>query len=151
MPINSITKLDYTDLKTTNSIQQFNNLVHILNEKELTAEIVDKINIEVQELNASPLVGSPYLRQIKKKQLAITKILEKQLKLVPKNYYRNLWMVLGMSIFGLPIGFLFGTAIGNLGLVGVGLPIGMSIGLGLGINFDKKAFKEGRQLDIELK
>ena len=71
--------------------------------------------------------------------------------MVPKNYYRNMWLALGMSVFGLPIGVAFGASIGNMGLLGVGLPIGMAIGTLVGSQMDKKALKESRQLNIEIK
>lgn len=73
------------------------------------------------------------------------------MKLVPKNYYRNLWMILGMTTFGLPLGVAFGLSLGNIGLLALGLPIGMVIGLAVGSSLDKKASENGKQLDIELK
>ncbi|MFY8110592.1 MAG: hypothetical protein ACOVKP_01170 [Flavobacterium sp.] len=85
------------------------------------------------------------------KQTKIIKLLEKELKIVPKNYYRNLWSALGMSVFGLPMGAALGLSIGNIGLLGIGLPIGMLIGMLVGSQMDKKAFQEGRQLAIEIK
>ena len=88
---------------------------------------------------------------LKQKRFKIIKLLEKELKIVPKNYYRNLWFIVGMSVFGLPLGVAFGISIGNLGLLGIGLPIGMVIGIAVGSGMDKKAHKEGRQLNIEIK
>ena len=49
------------------------------------------------------------------------------------------------------MGVPFGLSIGNLGMLGIGLPIGMAIGVGVGSSMDKKAFNEGRQLDFEVK
>jgi hypothetical protein len=40
---------------------------------------------------------------------------------------------------------------GNIGLLGIGLPIGMGVGVGVGSYLDKKALTEGRQLDVDLK
>jgi len=74
--------------------------------------------------------------------------LEKEEGLVPKNHYQRLWLVLGMSAFGIPISVLFDIATGNMGLLGVGLPIGMFIGLIFGKRLDKKAACENRQLDF---
>jgi hypothetical protein len=79
------------------------------------------------------------------------KLLEKEQKIVPKKHYQTLWMVLGMSSFGLPMGVAFGLALGNIGLMGLGLPIGMGIGLAMGTKMDKKALAEGRQLAFEAK
>ncbi len=88
---------------------------------------------------------------IKKKQTRIIKLLEKEVKLVPKNYYRNLWLVLGMVTFGIPIGVAFGTSLGNMAFIGIGLPIGLAIGIAVGSGLDKKAFEEERTLDVEIK
>ena len=62
----------------------------------------------------------------------IINLLEKELKLVPKNHYTTTWLALGMTIFGLPIGVVFGSSLGNIGLMAIGLPIGMAIGMGVG-------------------
>ena len=56
-----------------------------------------------------------------------------------------------MAAFGIPLGVAFGTSAGNMGLLGVGLPIGMVIGMAVGSDMDKKAFKDGKQLDLEIK
>ena len=112
---------------------------------------VEIINKHIEDLNSSLISGNGFKRQLIKKQTQIVKLLEKEHKLVSKNYYRNLWMILGMSAIGLPIGVAFGVSIGNMGLLVIGLPIGMVIGLALGSGMDKKALKEGRQLNIELK
>ncbi|OYX91405.1 MAG: hypothetical protein B7Y76_14205, partial [Sphingobacteriia bacterium 35-40-5] len=90
-------------------------------------------------------------RKIKAKENSIVKLVENKHKIVPKNYYKKLWMVLGMSAFGIPVGVAFGLSIGNLGMLGVGLPIGMGIGVAVGTSMDNKALKEGRQLDFEVK
>ena len=56
-----------------------------------------------------------------------------------------------MSVFGLPIGAALGLSFGNMGLIGIGLPLGGCVGIFVGSQMDKKAFEEGRQLDIEIK
>lgn len=139
-----------------NKIQvQFTELIEELNNKNLPDKTVEIINNHIEELNSSILSGSGFKRLLIKKQIQITKLLEKNHKLVPKNYYRNLWMILGMSAIGLPIGVAIVVSIGNMGLLAIGLPIGlpigMVIGLAIGSDMDKKASKEGRQLNIELK
>jgi hypothetical protein len=118
---------------------------------ELSQDIYKLINESIDILNSSRLSGAQLTKLIKQKQTAILKQVEKELKIVPKNYYRTLWMVIGMSAFGLPIGVAFGLSIGNLGLLALGLPIGMGIGIAVGMSMDKKAMNEGRQLNIEIK
>jgi hypothetical protein len=90
-------------------------------------------------------------KQIKKTQSSILKLIEKELKLVTKNHYRNTWLAVGMAAFGLPLGAALGTSLGDIGLLGLGLPIGMVIGMAVGSGMDKKAFKDGKQLNLEIK
>ena len=57
-----------------------------------------------------------------------------------------------MSVFGFPIGVILELIIkSNVGFISIGIPIGMGIGILLGSSMDKKAFKEGRQLDLKIK
>ena len=78
-------------------------------------------------------------------------MIEKELMLVPKNTFRNRWMAIGMAAFGIPIGMAFGVSMGNMAFLAIGIPIGMSIGIAIGTGMDKKAFEEGRQLDIDIR
>ncbi len=150
MEIIELNKND-TNIKVNNSIEQFKQLNKLLNDKKLPVNIIEKINFEIELLNSSQLVGNSLVHLIKKKQNKIIRLTEKELKIVPKNYYRNLWMVLGMSAFGLPLGVAFGLSMGNIGLLAIGLPIGTGIGVLVGSKLDKKASESGKQLDIELK
>ena len=151
MELIHLNKIDNSNIKIANSIKQFNSLIKLLNDKNLTLNVIKKINDNIKELNSSQVMGTALSHLIKKKQNKIIKWTEKELKIVPKNYYRNLWMVLGMSAFGLPLGVAFGLSLGNIGLLAIGLPIGMAIGTLVGSKLDKKALESGKQLDIELK
>lgn len=151
MELLQLDKNDNSHHKISNAVEQFNNLIRLLHDRELPTDIAEKINGDITALNSSPFLGRSFLHLLKKKQNKIITLLEKELKLVPKNYYRNLWMILGMSAFGLPLGVAFGLSLGNIGLLAIGLPIGMAIGLVVGSQLDKKAMANGKQLDIELK
>ena len=151
MEIIHLNKTDNTNNKLSHSIELLNRLIQLLNDKKLPIEIVEKINANIEELNSSQVMGNALSDLIKKKQNTIIKLTEKELKIVPKNYYKNLWTVLGMSIFGLPLGVSIGLSLGNIGLLAIGLPIGMVIGMLVGARLDKKALESGNQLDIELK
>ncbi len=140
-----------SDIKLNAIYAQFKAFISELEKKELTPAIVSNINTSIELLNASPLMGKDLIKLIKQQQTIIVKQLEKELKIVSKNHYRNLWMLLGFTAFGLPIGVTFGLSIGNIGLMGMGLPLGMAIGAVIGSAMDKKALAEGRQLDVELK
>lgn len=92
------------------------------------------------------------MRRINRKtQSRSIKLIEKELKIVTKNNNRNTWLAIGMSAFGIPLGVAFGTSLGNMGFIGIGLPIGMAIGIVIGTGMDKRSFEEGRQLDLEIK
>ena len=151
MELIHLNKIDNSNIKIANSIKQFNSLIKLLNDKNLTLNVIEKINDDISELNSSQVMGTALSHLIKKKQNKIIKLTEKELKIVPKNYYRNLWMVLGMSAFGLPLGVAFGLSLGNIGLLAIGLPIGMAIGTLVGSKLDTRALESGKQLDIELK
>lgn len=153
MEINSLTnRTDTTpDSKLDKIYIQFGQLLSELRKKQLPDGLIAIINTSVDAINQSALIGPQLTKFVKQQQTGILKQLEKDLKIVPKNYYRNIWLPLGLSAFGLPIGVAFGVCVGNLGLLGAGLPIGMFIGIIVGISMDKKALKEGRQLDLEIK
>lgn len=138
------------DIKFSNSYNQFRELIRMLREKELSDSIANYVNEDIKILNELP--SGPELRKaLRKKQTKIVQLAEKQLKIVPKNYYRNLWFALGISAFGLPIGVAIALSIGNIGLLGIGFPFGIAIGAAVGSAMDKKALKEGRQLNLEIK
>ncbi|MBT8263706.1 MAG: hypothetical protein KJN75_00065 [Muriicola sp.] len=112
--------------------------------------VLSTINGEIEILNAILDTDKAFKKGLGKAKNTIIKLLEKELKIVPKFYYRRLWMVLGMTVFGIPIGITFGAGTNNYGMLGVGIPIGMGIGIAIGTEMDRKAEVEGRQLDIDL-
>ncbi len=134
--------------KLNTAYNQFEKLISELTNKELPSKIVDFINVNIEELN---LVSAKELKnQLRKRQAKIIMLLEKELKIVPKNHYRNTWLAIGMAAFGIPFGVAFGAILGNMAFLGIGLPIGMVIGIAVGTGMDKKAFDEGRQLEVDL-
>ncbi len=139
------------NVKIANRYTQLGKLLYELEARQLPEETTNFINQEIEQLNAISDTDKSFVKAIKEKETKIVKRLEKKHKIVPKNYYQALWMVLGMSAFGLPMGVAFGLSMGNIGLLGIGLPIGMGVGVGVGSYLDKKALTEGRQLDVDLK
>jgi hypothetical protein len=140
-----------SDIKLTRIYSQFGELLRELKKKELSQNIIKSINEGVEKLNSSSLTGNELRKLVKQEQTKALKQVEKELKIIPKSYYQNLWMTVGMSVFGVPIGVVFGLSMGNIGLMAVGLPIGMGIGIAVGLVMDKKALEEGRQLNLEIK
>jgi hypothetical protein len=139
------------NVKAGNLYQQLGMLLKALEEMKVASDTVDLIDQEIEALNSISHPDKNFVKAIKEKENRIIRLVEKRHKVVPKNYYRKLWMILGMSAFGIPMGVAFGISLGNLGLLGIGLPIGMAVGVGVGSMMDKKAFSEGRQLDFEVR
>ena len=139
------------NVKLKETYVQFEKLLFELRKRDLADGLVIYINKDIEEINSTSASGDELRKLIKKIQTRIIKLIEKEVKLVPKNYYRNVWLVLGMVVFGIPISVTFGSNLGNVAFSGIGLPIGLVIGFALGSGMDKKAFDEGRQLDIEIK
>jgi hypothetical protein len=142
---------DNENFKLNEVYAQFRKLLIELEKRELPDEIVVSINKDIDEINLNTDVGTELRKKIKQRMQRIIKLLEKNLKIVPRNYYRNMWMMVGMAVFGIPMGVVLGSSLGNMGYIGIGLPIGLAFGLGVGHGMDKKALKEGRQLDLEIK
>lgn len=142
---------DDENLKLNEIFSQFRQLLAELENREIPDEIVTSINNDIDEINSITVIGNELQKEIERRLQRIIKLLEKNLKLVPKNYHRNLWMILGIAVFGIPIGVIFGASLDNMAYLAIGLPIGLVIGIGVGAVMDQKALKKGRQLDIEIK
>lgn len=149
MILEPIQRPELTD-KTKSAYEQFERLIIEIKKKKLPEEIELVINKHITKLNAVSDADKKLRNEIRKEQSKIVGLLAQKLKIVPKNYFKKTWFVLGMTVFGLPIGAALGVSLRNMAFLGIGLPVGMSIGLAMGSNMDKKAKEEGRQLDIEL-
>jgi hypothetical protein len=129
----------------------FEKLINELKKREIPSEIIDSINQDIDEINSFPGSNKELLKLLRNTQFNVLKLIKKDLKLVPKNHYRNMWMAIGMAAFGIPFGVAFGVSLGNMAFIAIGIPIGMAIGIGVGTAMDKKAVENGKQLDLEIK
>ncbi len=136
--------------KLARKYAKFKKLIDELRKRELTPEIVASLNEKMESLNAISDKDKQLSSSLRKTQNSILKFLEKELKIVPKNYYRTLWMAMGMVVFGVPIGIALSAGVNNYGMLGAGIAIGIGIGLAVGSEMDRKAGEEGRQLDVVL-
>jgi|LGVE01.1.fsa_nt_gb hypothetical protein len=130
--------------KLDKTYKKMSNLIDALNKKEITPKIASIINDEILLLNNFTGTDKELIKSIKKSYPKIIKLVEKELKLVPKNHFRNLYLGLGL-VFGVALGASIFKD--NMGL---GIPLGMVIGLALGTNKDKEVEKTGKQLEIEV-
>lgn len=138
------------DPKRDRLYQQFRELTDELQTRELSGKSRDALRLAIETVNATA-DGNGLVKVVRKQQATLVRHIEKEDKIVPQKYYLKLWMALGLTAFGLPLGMTFALAIGNMGLMGIGFPIGIGLGVALGAQLDKKAEKEGRQLNTELK
>jgi hypothetical protein len=152
MSLKSLNKRPHiqTDRKLNIAYLQFEKLIEALKDKSLPDSIVDSINASIEGLNSISDSAKDLRSQIKAKQSNLIKLLEKEIKIVPKNYYCSMWLSLGIGAIGIPMGVAFGAILGNMAYLSIGLPIGLGVGVAIGTSMDKKALKEGRQLNIEI-
>lgn len=131
-------------------IANLNKLLHELRKREVPKEYIRKINLEVESANTFRGDEKELRRQLRKVQNNLLKIIHSDLKLVTRNHYRNMWLSLGLAVFGIPIGVSIALVIDNMGFLGIGLPFGFMIGLIVGTLLDKKAKEEDRQLPVDI-
>ncbi|WP_196888558.1 hypothetical protein [Aureivirga sp. CE67] len=137
------------DPKVSKLFEQLNSIFKLLEERNLPQETVDFINKEVEKINNTEDDMYKFRKQMLSSQLVILNTIQKKFKLVTKNYYKNLWMVLGLSAFGIPLGLVFSYSLDNLAFIGIGMPIGMVLGIVVGTMMDKKAIEQNRVLDVK--
>lgn len=149
MKLLKLNKRPMVDKKLDLEYSQFEKLLNDLNKRELPAVISSTINNNIEEINSFAGTDKELRKRIHKIQSQLIQILGKELKLVIKNHYLIIGLSVGMAAFGIPIGLVFGTIFENMGFIGLGLPMGMMIGMLIGFVMDKKAYEEGRQLNLE--
>jgi len=135
--------------KLTKAYAKIKNLIDELNKKTLEQDAANKINAEIDKLNQLEGTDKERAKLINKSYNGLIKSIQKELGLVYVNYYRNLWMSIGMGGFGIPFGAAFFAATQNAAFIGIGIPIGLSIGIAIGMAKDKQAKEENRQLDLK--
>jgi hypothetical protein len=133
--------------KLAKAAYNLSTLLTVIDQKSIPEIQIQNISEIIAGLNNFPGPDPELLKALKTGQAAILKLLEKELQIVAKNHYQTLWLVLGISAFGIPLGVAFGALMGNMALLGIGLPIGISIGIAVGTSLDTKAKNEGLQLD----
>ena len=139
-----------TSEKLEASYTKFSALLNLLKAKELPEKTIAFINEHIEVIHATDSNEKVLKKKLRKSQAKILSHLEKEHKIVAKNHYRNMWMAIGMTVFGIPMGAAFGLSLGNMGLLGVGLPIGSAIGMAVGTAMDKRALADKLQIDFEI-
>lgn len=133
---------------------RFDKITKELKKRDLPPEIIESINKDIEIINSTSLTGNDLSKLIKDKQTKIMKLIKKELRIVPKDYYRKVGPFNGLvpgNIIGLA--FAHNTAVNvtltiNITIYLATVAIGMIIGYVLGKRMDEKAFEERRQLDF---
>ena len=120
---------------------QMQSLINALNQKEIPEAIQELINADIDSINSFEGNDKELRKHIKKVRTKTLKLVEKELELVAINHYRDLWMAIGIA-FGVALSASFDNN-------GLGLIIGLVVGMALGSNMDKKAAKNGKQLNLQ--
>lgn len=134
-----IQKKDGLSETTQKHFEELKNLLNDLRERPLSEDIKREINAKLVKLNNLNSTEAGFSKQVAKTKSEILDLLQKKLKMVPQNYYTSLWLSLGMTAFGLPIGAVIFALTGNIAFLAVGLPLGMGLGSFYGMSLDRKA------------
>ena len=149
------------DKKLAKAYARFEQLISEIQHKDLPQELAEKINRETRELNTFEGSSKELRKHIEKAKDRIVVLLKNTLGIVPSGYYKAYWMSMGVFVgfmIGALIGFLTGDitdmdslidSITDLDSVGIGLPLGVLPAYIYGHFADKKAYKEGRELNVE--
>lgn len=141
----------YQDYWLSKGYDKFEDLLEALTKMEIPSTIVNTVNQHIDAINFFSGSDRELVKEMKRSRSRILVILEKEFSIVTRNHYRRIWLAIGMAAIGLPVGIVFGAGFGNMSLLVVGLPVGLIIGIVVGGSLDKKAFENGKQLDIAFK
>ncbi|MCA5006376.1 hypothetical protein [Sphingobacterium bovistauri] len=131
--------------KLTKAYIRLQNLLTVVESRIESEILIEKINYKIQNLNSSNKINGALFRLVNLTENEIINFIEQDLKIVPVGYYSKKWLAIGMTAFGIPFGIILGTALKNMALIGIGLPIGLGIGALIGRKKDTEAAIKGRQ------
>lgn len=117
---------------------------------------IEKKGVPVEDLEShlSTLKNHLALEDLKRVYIQrvysqIVQLVQKKHGYVRPKHYQTQWMILGISLFGVPIGLIFSLVVlDNIAFMGLGFGFGMPIGIAIGMQMDKKAEAEGKVLDL---
>ncbi len=131
--------------RLTFTYHQFQQLLSELRRREVNSEVVAFINDEIDKINAVTKSDKAIRKQMMKSQVRVLRFMEQKQKLVVRKYYIKQWIALGFGVFGFPLGIAALYLFGNLV---IGMFLGVTIGMLVGYGLDRKAKKEGRQINM---
>lgn len=129
---------------------EYNHLLSEIKDFQLPDPIIRSINRDIEQLNYTSRSGGRKRRLIKQKINKVTKILRREVNIVPKRYHQSQWTMVGLLLLLIFIPIFIIYDISNSGLFALLI---MLVALGCffyGRSLDKKAKQEGRQLKINI-
>ena len=139
----------YQDERLSQGYENLENLLEELTGKEIPQPLVLAINEHILLINSFSGTDAKLVKELRKSRNEILSTLQKELQVVPRNYYQRMWVAIGITAFGLPMGVVFGVILDNLACMSLALPMGLLFGIIVGSTLDKKAMMSGKQLDID--
>ena len=138
---------DKLNNKIKKEYTSFAKLTSGLLEKNLSSEVLEFANTEINLLNTFIIFDKKLLKALRKSKNKLIEFIVSNSEFVPKDYYRQRWMVYGIMI-GSVIGASSSSFPGdNSTIASAAMPIIMVIGMGLGAEKDKRIILDGKQLD----
>ena len=113
-------------------------LIHLFEQLKTREIPIEALGEPINRLDKFLEIEPLHFAQLRTLKGNIQQILRKKFKILPPRFYRGQWMMLGMLLFGMPIGF----ALDNMAFIALGLPLGLAIGNAK----DKKVQSEGNTL-----
>jgi len=139
----------FENKKVAKAYSRIQTLINEANKKEIPAELASLINKNIEEINSFEGSDKELIKILNRTYSEIVNLLKTKLGLVTQNQYLTLWMAIGMPLFGIPAGIMWGLVLDNLAFIGLGLPMGLLVGLLIGAMKDSKAKDEGRLINVE--
>tara|TARA_R100001369_G_scaffold22674_3_gene41357 strand:+ start:23973 stop:24431 length:459 start_codon:yes stop_codon:yes gene_type:complete len=128
--------------------QKFDSFLEELRRMELPPEVIVSLNNQLEKLHSFSGSEKQFFKKLKITKAVLLKILYKEVHVVPKNHYRNLWIALGLSAIGIPVGILLSLYLDNSIYIALGIALGSTMGVLIGNYLDNQAEEEGRQIEI---
>ncbi len=138
-----------SDEKLYASITHLKILISEIENKGVPEEVCYKINYQIDKMNSFANKKEGILnRQLEITYYRILYILRRDVGIIPENYYRNLYLALGMSVFGLPLGALIASFLENTSYLIFGMLFGLAVGIVIGSKKDQIADKENKVIRV---
>lgn len=150
--VDSLNDFTFTDINYKKLVmyENYKKYIKELQSKTLPESLIEKLNLLIDVNNQMHDDEEMYRKSLNKIVRDTVKLVEKEAKIVPLNFYTNNWLIIGTT-FGVTLGSILSNLNDEIAFLGLFIAIGLSLGYGYGKSLDNKAIKEGRQINVDLK